>query len=102
MICWSGVEVIGPLAHLVEHLICNEGVAGSSPVGSNDDEKACPAACLFASLEAGGMFRSQAKQPRRGRENSFATAKELLVTTKRTKKPRFPNEFRSFVFQEYA
>ena len=24
----------GPLAHLVEHLICNEGVAGSSPVGS--------------------------------------------------------------------
>lgn len=24
----------GPLAHLVEHLICNEGVAGSSPVRS--------------------------------------------------------------------
>jgi hypothetical protein len=26
----------GPLAHLVEHLICNEGVAGSSPVGSTN------------------------------------------------------------------
>ena len=24
----------GPLAHLVEHLICNEGVAGSNPVRS--------------------------------------------------------------------
>ena len=24
----------GPLAHLVEHLICNEGVAGSTPVRS--------------------------------------------------------------------
>ena len=25
---------IGPLAHLVEHLICTEGVAGSNPVRS--------------------------------------------------------------------
>jgi hypothetical protein len=24
----------GPLAHLVEHLICTEGVRGSSPLGS--------------------------------------------------------------------
>lgn len=24
----------GPVAHLVEHIICNDGVAGSSPVGS--------------------------------------------------------------------
>ena len=30
---------IGPLAHLVEHLICNEGVAGSSPVGSTVADK---------------------------------------------------------------
>jgi len=28
--------VIGPLAHLVEHIICNDGVAGSSPVGSTN------------------------------------------------------------------
>lgn len=28
------MSLIGPLAHLVEHLICNEGVAGSSPVRS--------------------------------------------------------------------
>src|SRR3989344_8437355 len=28
----------GPLAHLVEHLICNEGVAGSSPVRSTVDD----------------------------------------------------------------
>lgn len=26
--------LIGPVAHLVEHVICNDGVAGSSPVGS--------------------------------------------------------------------
>ena len=29
----------GPLAHLVEHLICTEGVAGSSPVGSTNKIK---------------------------------------------------------------
>ncbi len=27
---------IGPVAHLVEHIICNDGVAGSSPVGSTE------------------------------------------------------------------
>ncbi len=27
----------GPLAHLVERLICNEEVTGSIPVGSTDD-----------------------------------------------------------------
>jgi hypothetical protein len=34
------VPIFGPLAHLVEHLICNEGVAGSSPVGSTKKQKA--------------------------------------------------------------
>lgn len=29
----------GPVAHLVEHLTCTEGVAGSSPVGSTDSLK---------------------------------------------------------------
>ena len=28
------LDMKGPLAHLVEHLICNEGVAGSIPVRS--------------------------------------------------------------------
>ncbi len=27
-------KISGPLAHLVEHLICTEGVAGSNPVRS--------------------------------------------------------------------
>lgn len=26
----------GPLAHLVEHRVCNAGVAGSSPAGSTN------------------------------------------------------------------
>ncbi len=31
----SGILLyIGPLAQLVEHLVCNEGVAGSNPVRS--------------------------------------------------------------------
>ena len=32
--------MFGPLAHLVEHLICNEGVAGSSPVRSTVEKRA--------------------------------------------------------------
>ena len=28
------ISPVGPLAHLVEHLICNEGVAGSNPARS--------------------------------------------------------------------
>lgn len=35
--CYRSVH--GPLAHLVEHLICNEGVTGSNPVGSTADDK---------------------------------------------------------------
>ena len=35
----------GPVAHLVEHIICNDGVAGSSPVGST--EKSPPCADFF-------------------------------------------------------
>ncbi len=33
----------GPVAHLVEHIICNDGVAGSSPVGStiNAERRFC-------------------------------------------------------------
>ena len=34
LIKWFRIPFTGPLAHLVEHLICNEGVAGSSPVRS--------------------------------------------------------------------
>ena len=36
-VIFSGILlVIGPVAHLVEHVICNDGVAGSSPVGSTE------------------------------------------------------------------
>lgn len=45
----------GPLAHLVEHLICNEGVAGSSPVGSTKQKKP-PLLEVFSCVEGGGMF----------------------------------------------
>ncbi len=34
----------GPIAQLVEHLICNEGVSGSNPLGSTKDKTSCPAA----------------------------------------------------------
>ena len=42
----------GPLAHLVEHLICNEGVAGSSPVGSTAKEKLANASFSFAYVDS--------------------------------------------------
>lgn|GEM_PF-5246012 len=31
----------GPVAHLVEHLICTEGVGGSNPLGSTREELIC-------------------------------------------------------------
>ena len=39
--------LFGPLAHLVEHLICNEGVAGSSPVRSTIKNISVLVALLF-------------------------------------------------------
>lgn len=47
-----GKSSYGPLAHLVEHLICNEGVAGSSPVGSTKDDK--DGACALSFRFCGG------------------------------------------------
>ncbi len=40
-------SLYGPLAHLVERLICTEEVAGSIPVGSTTKEKTSTAGCLF-------------------------------------------------------
>ena len=42
----------GPLAQLVEHLICNEGVAGSNPVRSTNDDKDMP--CGMSLRVSGG------------------------------------------------
>ncbi len=41
----------GPVAHLVEHIICNDGVAGSSPVGSTKYKKVCLVADFFDFVE---------------------------------------------------
>ncbi len=37
----------GPLAHLVEHLLCKQGVAGSSPVGSTKEKSRGLSALIF-------------------------------------------------------
>ena len=48
LIKWFRIPFTGPLAHLVEHLICNEGVAGSSPVRSTKYKKRpCGAFCFL-------------------------------------------------------
>lgn len=44
----------GPVAHLVEHIICNDGVAGSSPVGST--EKSPPCADFFVTRSKAKLY----------------------------------------------
>ena len=41
------IDTYGPLAQLVEHLICNEGVAGSNPVRSTKTENRLKAGFLL-------------------------------------------------------
>ncbi len=41
------LSYIGPLAHLVEHRICNAGVAGSSPVRSTTKISPIGEFCLW-------------------------------------------------------
>ena len=72
-------EFIGPLAHLVEHLICNEGVAGSSPVRSTN--KKAERLFLFLDLkQAMGIARVRTRKAERA--PSQQTGSRAADTTK--------------------
>jgi hypothetical protein len=70
----------GPLAHLVERLICNEEVTGSIPVGSTKDTNVPPARD-FVLLRKAQPYFALAKW-RAGVASEFSDEKIRLVTTK--------------------
>ena len=73
----------GPLAQLVEHLICNERVAGSNPVRSTKSENRRASVCflLFCATvqdsKDGGAKPGVSLWPSRGRAKS---RRDLCVT----------------------
>ena len=69
----------GPLAHLVERLICNEEVTGSIPVGSTKHRKTFPAGGFLVLWKPQRCFALA--KPRGGVEKTFCDGKKLFVTT---------------------
>jgi hypothetical protein len=65
----------GPVAHLVEHLICNEGVSGSSPLGSTIfDLNYLMCHCINSGILANSVSASQ-----RTRKTTRCLMKDLLT-----------------------
>ncbi len=52
--------IFGPVAHLVEHIICNDGVAGSSPVGSTTNHRKV---VFVTSKRVAGSTRVRTRSP---------------------------------------
>ena len=80
-----GREVLqGPLAHLVERLICNEEVTGSIPVGSTKDRKATPAGgflLLWKPERCFALAKPRGRVVRQNRDGDFERLTTKWIAT---------------------
>ncbi len=70
--------LVGPLAQLVEHLVCNEGVAGSNPVRSTTDYCFCTGiVLLYMYMHENFLSPSSNNKKREGRSNEYVANMQL-------------------------